>query len=154
MTQSCSTSTTREHSRFQIRFLLHTTRVTQTPISISKRGARRLCGSFSIIILKVSPLLPLQKLECLLKNFFCRIFKFSRRRNSDNLITGLWILRLVYLLFLLLLSWKRRESSESPLIIIYLRPSPGSSEQRKNSSLTLLVQRYRQLIRYDRIHLP
>ena len=77
-----------------------TTRVTQsTNIGLKTRlpRARRLRGSFSIILLKVSCLFPfLKSLTVIFKKFICRISKFPRRRNSDNLITGLQIVRLVY----------------------------------------------------------
>ena len=54
--------------------------------------ARRLRGSFSIILVpKVSRLFPFFKSlsKFFLKTFICRIPDFRRRRNPDNLITGL-----------------------------------------------------------------
>ena len=55
--------------------------------------------------------------------------KYLRRRNLDDLFTGLHILRLVYEFLLLLFGvtverrtpmWAHADTSKSPLIIIYL----------------------------------
>ena len=58
-----------------------------------------------------------------------------------------------------MLSWKLRESSESPFIIIHLRPSPSmflgiEEKQWCNFFSFNSQQRCRQLIRYHRLHLP
>ena len=77
-------------------------------------------GSFSTSILlnllKASCLFPfLKSLIVIYKKFICRFSKFPRRRNSNNLVTGLQSVRLVqvyeFLSLLFILARKRRESN-------------------------------------------
>ena len=135
----------------------------------SATKARRLRESFSIILPKDFDLFPfLQSFSILFTKNICRIPKFPRRRNSEDLTARQLILPLVYefLLFLLRVimetSWIQCGQtiiSVSPLKIIYLASFSIKVSQSRGCSIFFSFnsqhcqQRHHLLIRYQRHHL-
>ena len=58
-------------------------------------GIERISSYFRIILPKVNLLIPFLKSMLLKQDFICRIPKFRRRRNSEDLFLGFQILKLI-----------------------------------------------------------
>ena len=126
----------------------HRIRVTQTTniglknAFTSASGTRRPLWSFSNILPKwVVRSLSLKAWISYLKIFYCRIPKFPRWKNSDDLLSRLQILRLVYKFLLFLFGgivetvvnpmWSDVDTGETSHNLFSALLLPGSSEQRK-----------------------
>ena len=147
----------------------HRIRVTQTTniglknAFTSASGTRRPLWSFSNILPKwVVRSLSLKAWICYLKIFYCRIPKFPRWKNSDDLLSRLQILRPVYKFLLFLfggiveMSWIQcgQTSILVRLLIIYLARFSFQVPQNKGKQCYSIFlsfnshQWHHQLIRY------